>query len=156
MVNKHIPDCLGPEDNFGLAELCKFETLRYLFFADHKFTVGLDETDYRYLTGEVEIFAENSEKAHANTDALLNCYVMHARILMKAKTFGRVDDTTEVFRRRYAAHQKVIPNIRQCFGDKVIDVRYKPQSSSANHSSLPGGYVRILEEVYENMRSKVK
>ena len=51
---------------------------------------------------------------------------MHARILNRAKTSGRVDDNTEVFRRRYAAHRKEIPEITQCFGDKIVDVRYQP------------------------------
>ena len=71
---KHIPACLGPEDNFRLKELCKFETFRYLFFADHEFTMGLDETDYRQVTGEIETFTENAEKAHASIFPYLNCY----------------------------------------------------------------------------------
>ena len=50
---------------------------------------------------------------------------MHVRILNRAKTSGRIDDNTEVFRRRYAAYLKDIPDIVQSFGD-VIDVRYQP------------------------------
>ena len=55
---------------------------------------------------------------------------MHARILNTAKTSGRVDDNTEVFRRRYAAHRKDTPEITQCFGDKIVDVRYQPYMPS--------------------------
>ena len=47
---------------------------------------------------------------------------MHARILNRAKTSRRIDDNTEIFRRRQAAYLKGIPEIVQLFGD-VIDVR---------------------------------
>lgn len=74
MVSAHIPGCLGPEDHFGLRELCRFETLRRSFLADHKFTVVLDETDFGHSTGEVELLAEDAEKAHADIDAFMNRY----------------------------------------------------------------------------------
>lgn len=47
------------------------------------------------------------------------------RILNRAKTSGRIDDNTEVFRRRYAAYLKDIPDIVQSF-DYIIDVRHQP------------------------------
>lgn len=74
MISKHIPRCLGSEDHFGLKELCQFETFRRSFLADHKFTVVLDETDFGHSTGEVELLAEDVERAHADIDAFLNRY----------------------------------------------------------------------------------
>lgn len=58
---------------------------------------------------------------------------MHARILNRAKTSGRIDDNTEVFRRRYAAYLKDIPEIVQLYVN-VIDVRYKLEFLDGKHS----------------------
>lgn len=58
---------------------------------------------------------------------------MHARILNRAKISGRIDDNTEVFRRRHAAYLKDIQEIVQSFGG-VIDVRYKPEFLDGKHS----------------------
>lgn len=74
MISKYIPRCLGREDHFGLKELCQFKTFRRSFLADHKFTVVLDETDFGHSTGEVELLAEDAERAHADIDAFLNRY----------------------------------------------------------------------------------
>ena len=59
---------------------------------------------------------------------------MHARILNRAKTSGRIDDNTEVFRKRHAAYLKDIPEVVQLFGD-VIDVRHKLEFLDGKHSS---------------------
>ena len=74
MINKHIPGCLGPEEDFGLKELCQSETLRRSFLADHKFTVVLDETDFGHSVGEVEILADDAKQAHADIGTFLNHY----------------------------------------------------------------------------------
>lgn len=74
MISKHLPRSPGPEDRFGLKELCRFKTFRRSFIADDKFTVVLDETDFGHSTGEVELLAEDAEKAHADIDAFLNRY----------------------------------------------------------------------------------
>ena len=74
MVRKHVPECLGPENNFGLDMLCKFDTVRDSFLADGKFTVVLDHTDFGHQVGEVELMAEDAEKAHADIDAFLKEY----------------------------------------------------------------------------------
>ena len=47
---------------------------------------------------------------------------MLSRILVRARTSGRVDDNAETFRKRYAAHMKDASEIVQFFGDKVIEV----------------------------------
>lgn len=49
--------------------------------------------------------------------------VMFTRMLKRAQTSGRVDDTPEVFRRRYAGHTQEISSITGAFVGKVIDVR---------------------------------
>ena len=49
--------------------------------------------------------------------------VMLSRMLKRAKTSGRVDDTTEVFRRRYAGHTQEISSITGEFVGKVLEVR---------------------------------
>ena len=74
MISKHLPGRCDPEDNFGLEELCQFETLRRSFCADQKFTVVLDETDFGHSTGEVELLAEDAGKAHAEIDAFMRRY----------------------------------------------------------------------------------
>ena len=48
---------------------------------------------------------------------------MLSRILKRAEISGRVDDTTDVFRRRYAGHMQEITTVLGAFAGKVIDVR---------------------------------
>lgn len=48
---------------------------------------------------------------------------MLSRILKRAEISGRVDDNTDVFRRRYAGHMKEITAVIGAFAGKVIDVR---------------------------------
>ena len=48
---------------------------------------------------------------------------MLSRMLKRAEMFERVDDTTEVFRRRYAGHVQEISSVTGAFTGKVIDVR---------------------------------
>ncbi|KAL9104817.1 MAG: hypothetical protein Q9163_000265 [Psora crenata] len=74
MVRNRVPGCPGPEDSFGLEELCRFETHRRSFLADGKFTVVLDQTDFGHSVGEVELLAQDADKAHADIDVFLARY----------------------------------------------------------------------------------
>ena len=48
---------------------------------------------------------------------------MLSRMLKRAEISGRVDDNTEVFRKRYTGHMQEITNVIEAFAGKVIDVR---------------------------------
>lgn len=74
MVSQHFPHCGGPDDAFGLGEMCRFATHRRWFLADGKFTVVLDETDFGHTVGEVELLAEDAHAAHADIDTFLARY----------------------------------------------------------------------------------
>ncbi len=74
MIKNYIPKCAGPNESFGLVETCRFETHRRSFLADGKFMVVLDETDFGHSAGEVELLAEDANKAHADIDVFLARY----------------------------------------------------------------------------------
>ena len=74
MIKTYIPECTGPNGSFGLEETCRFETHRRSFLADGKFNVVLDETDFGHSAGEVELLAEDADKAHAEIDVFLAHY----------------------------------------------------------------------------------
>lgn len=74
MVSERVPWCLGPSECFGLSQLCQFQTSRHTFIADQKFTVVLDSTDFGHSVGEVELLAEDADKAHDEIDAFLDRY----------------------------------------------------------------------------------
>ena len=74
MIRNRIPMCPGPGESFGLEETCRFKTYRRSFLADGKFTVVLDETDFGHAAGEVELLAEDADKAHADIDVFLARY----------------------------------------------------------------------------------
>ena len=74
MIRNRIPKCPGPGESFGLEETCRFETHRRSFLADGKFTVMLDETDFGHSAGEVELLAEDADKAHRDIDVFLARY----------------------------------------------------------------------------------
>ena len=74
MIRKCIPECAGPDEAFGLEEICRFATHRQSFVADGKFTVVLDKTDFGHSAGEVELLAEDANRAHADIDAFLARY----------------------------------------------------------------------------------
>ena len=48
---------------------------------------------------------------------------MLQRVLNRAKTSGRLDDTEDVFQKRYGAFVEDNAGILQFFSDEVIDVR---------------------------------
>ena len=54
--------------------MAEFVTTRVSFLADDRFTVVLDATDFGHTVGEVELMAEDAEKAHADIDAFLKEY----------------------------------------------------------------------------------
>ena len=58
---------------------------------------------------------------------------MLSRMLKRAKMSGRVDDTTEVFHRRYAGHMQEISSVTRAFTGKVIDVRVSHQYRRDSH-----------------------
>lgn len=74
MISERVPWCLGPSECFGLNQQCQFRTSRHTFIADEKFTVVLDSTDFGHSVGEVELLAEDADKAHADIDAFLDRY----------------------------------------------------------------------------------
>ncbi|KAG8529802.1 uncharacterized protein KY384_005283 [Bacidia gigantensis] len=74
MVKNCVPKCAGPNESFGLEETCRFVTHRRSFLADGKFIVVLDETDFGHSAGEVELLAEDANKAHADIDVFLARY----------------------------------------------------------------------------------
>lgn len=74
MVGAHFPACPGPNHNFGLDVLCHFQTHRHSFLAENRFTVVLDATDFGHRVGEVEVMAEDADRAHFNIDAFLKEY----------------------------------------------------------------------------------
>lgn len=51
-----------------------FETHRLTLLADGKFTVVLDFTDFGHVVGEVELMAEDAERAHGDVEAFLKEY----------------------------------------------------------------------------------
>ena len=76
MVRSHYPKCPDARKDFGLDVLAKFETLRCTFFANDKFTVTMDYTDFDHIAGEVELLVrpEDVDKAHADIDEFLEEY----------------------------------------------------------------------------------
>lgn len=75
LVRLHFPDLSrGFHDDFGLDAIAAFETQRLTVLADDRFTVVLDVTDFGHVVGEVELLAEDAEKAHADIDAFLEEY----------------------------------------------------------------------------------
>ena len=71
IVQEHVPSAPDPSHNFGLNELCQFTTWRIPFVVEGKFDIVLDETDFGHRIGEIELRAEDPEKAHAAIDAFL-------------------------------------------------------------------------------------
>ena len=94
MHNDVIPTVggmIGPENQFGLKQLCQFITYRRSFHThmdapnkdeatgpeidrSQEFNVVLDETDFGHAVGEVEIMALDAVKAHFQIDAFLEKY----------------------------------------------------------------------------------
>jgi len=70
-VRKILPEAPGSRQNFGLDELCTFLTYRWSFKVEKKFHVVLDETCFGHRVGEVEVMAEDADKAHAEIDAFM-------------------------------------------------------------------------------------
>lgn len=64
----------GLHNDFGLDAIADFETYRYAFLADGKFTVVLDKTSFGHQVGEVEVLAEDAEGAHAEIDTFCEMY----------------------------------------------------------------------------------
>lgn len=66
--------------------------------------------------------------------------VMLSRMLKRAEVSGRVDDTVEVFQKRYARHVQEISNVIKAFAGKVIDVDCE----------------RALDDIYEELKGQVE
>jgi len=113
MVRAHVSWYPSSYNDFGLDELCQFETCRRSFEADGKFTVVLDSTDFGHQVGEVEILAEDAEKAHRDIDAFMREYAWFFDIIKpKGKLtayfekFGYPNESPEL-------SQSSAPSIRQ-------------------------------------------
>ena len=75
LVRTHFPDPSRDFHNqFGLGVMAEFKTHRLTYLADGKFTVVLDCTDFGHSVGEVELMAEDAEKAHKDIDAFFEEY----------------------------------------------------------------------------------
>ena len=96
MIKNYIPKCAGPNESFGLVETCRFETHRRSFLADGKFIVVLDETDFGHSAGEVELLAEDANKAHADIDVFFNVAHLHLRYVCSTKLLS----TDHIHRRK--------------------------------------------------------
>lgn len=69
LIRPYFPHArTGLDHAFGLDAMARFETHRLAFVADGRFTVVLDWTDFGHGVGEVELMAEDAEKAHADID----------------------------------------------------------------------------------------
>ncbi|KAA6412911.1 MAG: hypothetical protein FRX48_03904 [Lasallia pustulata] len=75
-------------------ETCEFIVSRHTFIADEKFTVVLDSTDFGHSVGEVELLAEDADKAHADIDAFLDRY---AWFFNRSKPKGKLTAYFEKF-----------------------------------------------------------
>ena len=75
-MRAHLPadPGLGFDNDFGLDAIADFETHRRTFLADGRFTVVLDVTDFGHRVGEVELMAEDAERAHREIGAFLEKY----------------------------------------------------------------------------------
>ena len=75
MISKHIAVSKGPDKLYGLDIMAHFSTSRKSFHAHERFTLVLDETDFGHTTGEVEVMAEDPEKAQKGIDGFLSSYL---------------------------------------------------------------------------------
>ena len=71
MVQEHLPAAPDSSHNFGLDKICQFNTWRHSFLAEGKFNIVLDETDFGHRVGEIELLAEDADRAHADIDAFM-------------------------------------------------------------------------------------
>ena len=70
-MRKYLPGALDVYRNFGLDRLCQFTTWRYSFKANRKFNVVLDRTNFGHQVGEIELLAEDADRAHAEIEAYM-------------------------------------------------------------------------------------
>ncbi|KAL8992427.1 MAG: hypothetical protein Q9169_007113 [Polycauliona sp. 2 TL-2023] len=73
-IRPHVPDFCTSKERYGLDLLAEFTTTRQEYRADGKFAVVLDSTDFGHSVGEVELMAEDEEKAHREIDAFMARY----------------------------------------------------------------------------------
>ncbi|KAL8894184.1 MAG: hypothetical protein Q9207_008536, partial [Kuettlingeria erythrocarpa] len=87
LIRPHFPHFNDERENFGLQILAKFMTTRQDFRADGKFGIMLDYTDFGHSVGEVELMAEDEERAHREIDAFMARYPW---FFEKGKTEGKL------------------------------------------------------------------
>lgn len=73
MVRSRFSKCPCYKKNFELDVLTEFETIRYTFLADDKFTIVLDNTNFDHQVGELELIVKPEDVDEAN-DAFLEEY----------------------------------------------------------------------------------
>ncbi|KAL8657746.1 MAG: hypothetical protein Q9226_001618 [Calogaya cf. arnoldii] len=74
IIRPHLPEFSTKKKSFGLDLLAEFTTTREEFLVDNKFAVVLDDTDFGHSVGEVELMAEDEEKAHREIDQFIARY----------------------------------------------------------------------------------
>ncbi|KAI4175272.1 MAG: hypothetical protein LQ343_001808 [Gyalolechia ehrenbergii] len=74
LIQPHFPQFSEEREHFGIGVLAEFTTTRQNFRVDHKFAIMLDSTDFGHSVGEVELMAEDEEKAHQEIDAFMSQY----------------------------------------------------------------------------------
>ncbi|KAI4276620.1 MAG: hypothetical protein LQ337_002351 [Flavoplaca oasis] len=88
VIRQHLPGFCTRKKDFGLDQLAEFTTTRREFLADEKFAVVLDHTDFGHAVGEVELMAEDEEKAHREIDDFMARYPW---FFLKGKVEGKLE-----------------------------------------------------------------
>ncbi|KAL8850845.1 MAG: hypothetical protein Q9221_004259 [Calogaya cf. arnoldii] len=88
IIRPHLPGFSTKEKTFGLDLLAAFTTTREQFLVDDKFAVVLDHTDFGHSVGEVELMAEDEEKAHGEIDHFMAQYPW---FFMRGKAEGKLE-----------------------------------------------------------------
>jgi thiamine-triphosphatase len=74
LIGNFLTESRTGDRNFGLERICHFTTTRETFFADERFSIMLDRTDFGHTVGEVELMHSNAQEAHRAIDDFMNKY----------------------------------------------------------------------------------
>ena len=74
------------------------------------------------MTEGLSILADLNGQFNSSLSLFRRFYVCANDELRRAKTSGRVEDTTDIFRRRYARHMNDVPSIMEALSGNVVDV----------------------------------
>ncbi|RFU31045.1 hypothetical protein B7463_g5286, partial [Scytalidium lignicola] len=70
----HVGSQASPENNFSLKSICRYHTRREIFFADNRFSIMLDSTDFGHWVGEVELQTQQTATALLDIDTFMMEY----------------------------------------------------------------------------------